>query len=68
MDIIKEQNKGVLDKYNLYQEVDIGPGQEEARRMKTQKDFYNAAQREKFRDVPKERPDFFKPSEEQLDH
>jgi hypothetical protein len=35
VDIIKEQNKGVLERNNLYQEVDIGPGEEEARRMKT---------------------------------
>ena len=49
VDIIKEQNKGVLERNNLYQEEETKPAPEEARRMKTQKDFYNAAQREKFR-------------------
>ena len=35
VNIIKEQNKGVLERNNLYQEEDIGPAPEEARRMRT---------------------------------
>ena len=35
VNIIKEQNKGVLERNNLYQEEDIGPAPEEARRMIT---------------------------------
>ena len=44
VNIIKEQNKGVLERNNLYQEEEFGPAPEEARRMMTQKDFYNTAQ------------------------
>jgi hypothetical protein len=35
VDIIKEQNKGVLERNNLYQEEEMKPAPEEARRMKT---------------------------------